>query len=153
QTTIDLEELLVRTIRTLAEALLLDRAHMVALAREGTLAHAGAGQPLSGPALARLATVLPRISPREPAYRLGDRVEGLDPVEQAFLANDVGLALVVPLRWRGETVGALLLGHKVTDTDFTSEDVTLLTSLAAQVSVSLQNALLLRDRIAVARFE
>ena len=50
-------------------------------------------------------------------------------------------------------VGALLLGDKVTGTDFTSEDVSLLATLASQVSVSLQNALLLRDRIAVARFE
>jgi sigma-B regulation protein RsbU (phosphoserine phosphatase) len=45
------------------------------------------------------------------------------------------------------------LGGKLTETSFTSEDVTLLTTLAAQVSVSLQNALLLRDRVAVARFE
>jgi serine phosphatase RsbU (regulator of sigma subunit) len=46
-----------------------------------------------------------------------------------------------------------LLGHKLTETHFSSEDVTLLATLAAQVSVSLQNALLLRDRVAVARFE
>src|SRR5204863_108440 len=50
-------------------------------------------------------------------------------------------------------VGALLLGDKVLGTDYTAEDVSLLTALAGQVSVSLQNALLLRDRVAVARFE
>jgi sigma-B regulation protein RsbU (phosphoserine phosphatase) len=50
-------------------------------------------------------------------------------------------------------VGALLLGHKLTGTSYTSEDVSLLTTLAAQVAVSLQNALLLRDRVAVARVE
>jgi len=69
------------------------------------------------------------------------------------LADQLHLTLLVPLRWRGDLVGALLLGGKVTETSFTSEDVTLLTSLAGQVSVSLQNALLLRDRVAVARFE
>jgi sigma-B regulation protein RsbU (phosphoserine phosphatase) len=63
------------------------------------------------------------------------------------------VALVVPLRWRDELVGALLLGDKLTGIAWTSEDVTLVTSLASQVSVSFQNALLLRDRVAVARFE
>jgi len=50
-------------------------------------------------------------------------------------------------------VGALLLGEKLTGIAWTSEDVTLVTSLGSQVSVSLQNALLLQDRVAVARFE
>jgi sigma-B regulation protein RsbU (phosphoserine phosphatase) len=153
QTTIDLEELLSRTIGTLAEAMLLERAYVVALTREGALAHTGAGQPLSTPALARVAELLPRISARESGYRLSDRIEGIEPESQAFLADELKLDLVVPLRWRGEILGALLLGHKVTGTNLTSEDLTLLTTLAGQVSVSLQNALLLRDRISVARFE
>jgi len=63
------------------------------------------------------------------------------------------LSLLVPLSWRGDLVGALLLGDKVLATDYTAEDVSLLTALASQVSVSLQNALLLKDRVAVARFE
>jgi sigma-B regulation protein RsbU (phosphoserine phosphatase) len=47
----------------------------------------------------------------------------------------------------------LLLGDKLTGTPYTSEDVALLGSLASQVSVSLQNALLLRERVGVARIE
>ncbi len=153
QTTIDLEVLLTRTIRTLSEALLLKTGHVVALTPAGPLSFTGAGQPLAGADLQRIAALLARISPRQTSYRLSDRVEGLSAEEQELLAGRFGVALVVPLRWRGDLVGALLLGEKLTGTAFTSEDVTLLTSLAGTVSVSLQNALLLRDRVAVARFE
>ena len=151
-TTIDLEVLLSRTIRTLAEALILKRAHIVVLTREGVVTHTGAGDALSEETLEDVAGFLPRVSSRQAAYRLADRIEGLTQEEQAHLAA-LGLALLVPLRWRGDLVGALLLGEKLTGTDFTSEDVTLLTSLAGQVSVSLQNALLLEERVTVARFE
>jgi sigma-B regulation protein RsbU (phosphoserine phosphatase) len=60
---------------------------------------------------------------------------------------------MVPLRWRNETLGIVLLGEKITGTEFTSEDVTLLNNLGSQMGVSLQNALLLRDRLKVARIE
>jgi sigma-B regulation protein RsbU (phosphoserine phosphatase) len=153
QTTIDLEVLLSRTIRTLADALLLRTAHVVALTPGGTIARTGAGDPPGDGALRRLAEMLPRVSPRQSAFRLSDRAEGLSSEEQALLAGELGLSLLVPLRWRGDTLGAILLGEKVTGMVFTSEDVSLLTTLAAQVSVSLQNALLLQDRVAVARFE
>jgi sigma-B regulation protein RsbU (phosphoserine phosphatase) len=50
-------------------------------------------------------------------------------------------------------VGGVLLGAKETETDYTTEDLNLLRDLAAQLAISLQNGLLLRDRVAVARFE
>ena len=152
QTTIDLEALLSRTIRTLAEAMLLRSAHIVALTDDEPIAHTGAGPPLSTVALWRLAEILPRF-PRGPSsFRSTDRIEGLSR-EDIETLSALGLTLVVPLRWREDLVGALLLGDKWTGTTHTSEDVTLLATLAGQVSVSLQNALLLRDRVAVARFE
>jgi sigma-B regulation protein RsbU (phosphoserine phosphatase) len=153
QTTIDLDELLDRSARTLADALLLRTVHVVALTRDGPVARTGAGAPLSEERLGRLAAVLPRIAEPGASYRLGDRIEGLSPEEHADLAGGGALSLLVPLRWRGELVGALLLGDKVTGMVITSEDVQLLTTLAGQLSVSFQNALLLRDRLAVARFE
>jgi serine phosphatase RsbU (regulator of sigma subunit) len=153
QTTIDLELLLARTIETVAETLILDRAHIVALPRRGIASHTGAGPPLEEADLAMLARALPRVSAQQTSYRLAERVDGLSREEQDVIAGRLGLALMVPLRWRGDLVGALLLGRKVLATDYTSEDVNLLTQLAQQVSVSLQNALLLRDRVAVARFE
>ena len=153
QTTIDLEVLLARTIDTVAETLILHDAHIVALSPHGIVAHTGAGEPLSEEALAMLSRLLPRISMRQSSYRLADRVEGLTREEQQELVRRLDLSLLVPLQWRGDLMGALLLGAKVLGTDYTAEDVNLLTSLAGQVSVSLQNALLLRDRVAVARFE
>lgn len=152
QTTIDLDALLQRTIRTLADAMLLRTAHVVVLTPEGALARSGAGEPPSAGALERLAALLPKLPVEGTSFRLSDRVGRLAPAEQAELGA-LGITLVVPLRWRDDLVGALLLGDKVTRTTHTSEDVALLTALAGQVSVSLQNALLLRDRVAVARFE
>ncbi|HEY6867776.1 MAG TPA: SpoIIE family protein phosphatase, partial [Candidatus Eisenbacteria bacterium] len=152
QTTIDLETLLSRTVGTLAEAMLLRTAHIVALTDDEPVCRTGAGPPLATESLWRLAVILPRFPGGEGSYRITDRIDGLPLDDRAVLAS-LGITLVVPLRWREELVGALLLGDKWTGTPHTSEDVTLLTALAGQVSVSLQNALLLRDRVAVARFE
>jgi serine phosphatase RsbU (regulator of sigma subunit) len=153
QTTIDLEDLLTRSIHTLAEALLLRTAYVVAFTQDGPIGRAGAGKPLDEPALLHLATILPRLSPTETSYRLADPVDGLRRLDRELLVGRLGITLVVPLRWRGETLGMLLLGEKLTATDHTSEDVTLLGALAGQMGVSLQNALLLRDRLVVARME
>jgi sigma-B regulation protein RsbU (phosphoserine phosphatase) len=152
QTTIDLEELLSRTVRTVSDTLLLRRAHVVVITPGQAVAHTGAGSPVPAEVLQRLGECLPRVSARQTSYRMADRVDGLTREEQDQVVNS-GATLLVPLRWREELVGALLLGDKLTGTPYTSEDVQLLTSLAGQVAVSLQNALLLRDRVAVARVE
>jgi len=152
QTTIDLEELLSRTVRTVSDTLLLRRAHIVVLSPGQAVAHTGAGSPVDPATLRRLGECLPRVSARQTSYRMSDRVDGLTREEQDHVVA-TGATLLVPLRWREELVGALLLGDKLTGTPYTSEDVQLLTTLAGQVAVSLQNALLLRDRVAVARVE
>ncbi|MEO5616952.1 MAG: GAF domain-containing SpoIIE family protein phosphatase [Candidatus Eisenbacteria bacterium] len=152
QTTIDLEELLSRTVRTVSDTLLLRRAHVVVITPGQAVAHTGAGAPVPPETLQRLGLCLPRVSARQTSYRMSDRVDGLSREEQDQVVA-AGATLLVPLRWREELVGALLLGDKLTGTPYTSEDVQLLTTLAGQVAVSLQNALLLRDRVAVARVE
>jgi sigma-B regulation protein RsbU (phosphoserine phosphatase) len=111
-----------------------------------------AGAPLDVVALRRIARLLGSVPAGEGSFRVADPIEGLEPADRAFLAA-LGISLVVPLRWQEDLVGALLLGEKHTGTPLTSEDAALLATLAGQVSVSLQNALLLRDRVAVARFE
>jgi sigma-B regulation protein RsbU (phosphoserine phosphatase) len=94
-----------------------------------------------------------RLSTQEASYRLSDPVDGLRRVDRELLVRKLGIELMVPLRWRNETLGLVLLGEKLTGTEFTSEDVTLLNNLGSQMGVSLQNALLLRDRLRVARIE
>ncbi len=153
QTTIDLEDLLTRSIRTLADALLLRTAYVVAFTQDGPVGRAGAGKALDDATLAHLATILPRLSPGETSFRLADPVDGLRRQDRELLVGRLGISLVVALRWRGEALGMLLLGAKLTATDYTSEDVALLGALASQMGVSLQNALLMRDRLAGARME
>jgi len=152
QTTIDLDALLARTITTLTDALLLRTGHIVVFGRGVPITRTGAGAPLDGPALEHIALLLARVPAAEGTFRVADPVAGLGPGDRALLAA-LGISLVVPLRWHDDLVGALLLGEKLTGTALTAEDAGLLATLAGQVSVSLQNALLLRDRVAVARFE
>ena len=153
QTTIDLEDLLNRSIRTLTEALLLRSAYIVAITAEGPVARTGAGEPLAQDSLDGVAEILPRLSREDPSYRLSDPVDGLRRRDRELLVRKLGVELMVPLRWRNENLGLVLLGEKITGTEFTSEDVTLLNNLGSQMGVSLQNALLLRDRLKVARIE
>jgi serine phosphatase RsbU (regulator of sigma subunit) len=152
-TTIELEVLLTNSVRTIADALLLRRAYLVALRRDGMIVRAGAGEPIPELEQPRLREVLLRLPPEEQTFRVADAVEGLSDSDRALLIGHLGCALVIPLRWRGETVGGVFLGEKVTGTQFTAEDVNLLSSLAAQMGVSLQNALLVSDRVEVVRLE
>ncbi len=153
QTTIDLDDLLNRSIRTLTETLLLRRAYIVAITADGPTSRAGAGEALSPEHLQGVVALLPRLSPTEASFRMSDPVDGLRRLDRELLVRTLGVELMVPLRWRGETLGVVLLGEKLTATEYTSEDVTLLNTLGSQMAVSLQNALLLRDRLRTARME
>jgi len=151
-TNIDLDLLLARSIRTLSEALLLKSGYIVALSRTGPLIHLGTGDPVAGDQVDRLPDVLERMPDDHDVFRISS-TRSMNREDRVFLRDVFGVELVIPLRTGGETVGALLLGRKVTGTVFTTEDVNLLTGFAAQMAVSLQNSLLLKDRVAVARFE
>ncbi len=153
QTPIDLEDLLTRSVKTLTEALLLRSSYLVAITADGPVVRTGAGESLSSETLDAVAAILPRLPTLEPSFRLADPVDGLRRVDRELLVRKLGIELMVPLRWRNENLGLVLLGEKITGTEFTSEDVTLLNNLGSQMGVSLQNALLLRDRVRVARIE
>ncbi len=151
--TLELEPLLTRSIRTIVDALVLRCGCVVALARGRVLIHSTTDTRLEPGEDERLRRALAALPADEASFRLVEPIEGLADEEREWLARRSGAALVVPLRSRGETVGALLLGAKVTGTDYSGEDVTLLTTLAGQMGVSLQNALLVREREESARFE
>lgn len=153
QTTIDLDDLLSRAARTMTEALLLRSSYVLALTREGPVSRAGAGDPLDEASMRQLGEILGRIEQSRAVFRLADPIDGLRRADRELLVHRLGGELLLPLRWRGETLGLVLLGEKLTRTEYTSEDESLLQSLASQMSVSLQNALLLRDRLQVARLE
>lgn len=153
QTTIDLDDLLTRSVRTVADTLLLRSAHVVAFTPEGPVARSGAGGPLGPEAFERLAAMAPRLPVNETSFRLSEPIDGLKRLDRELLEKTLRIELMLPLRWRGEVVGLLLLGEKLTATEYTSEDVALLGALGGQMAVSLQNSLLLRDRLRVARLE
>jgi serine phosphatase RsbU (regulator of sigma subunit) len=152
-TTIDLNEMLSQSIRTIGEALLLRSAHVVALSRDGPILFTGAGEPPGIKATAGLAPILARLPQDRESVRLDAEDDDLSPEDRTVLTREFHTHIVFPLRSKGETVGALILGEKVTGTEITAEEVALLTSLASQMSVSVQNGLLLRDRVAMARIE
>jgi len=153
QTTIELEDLLTRPIRTIAESLLLRTAYMVALPRGDVLVRVGAGAMPEPEDQAMLRDLLPRLPRTDESFRLADPVAGLTVADRALLVGRLRTSVILPLHSRGETVGAMLLGEKLTGTEYTSEDVALLSTLAGQMSVSLQNALLVQERVEVARME
>ncbi|MEK7329183.1 MAG: SpoIIE family protein phosphatase [Candidatus Eisenbacteria bacterium] len=153
QTTIELEDLLNRSIKTIADALLLRSAYLVALPRGGVMVRGGAGAPPAPADEALLPDLLSRLPVSADSFRLTDPVPGITLADRTLLVGRLGVSVILPLHSRGETVGALLLGEKLTGTDYTSEDVSLLSTLAGQMSVSLQNALLVRERVQVARIE
>ncbi|HYM79824.1 MAG TPA: GAF domain-containing SpoIIE family protein phosphatase [Candidatus Limnocylindria bacterium] len=153
QTTIELDPLLTRSIRTIAEALLLRHAHVVVLPPGGVIVQTGAGDPPAPEDQARLPNVLRELPAGEESVRAGDLKGRIPDADFELLAERLGAWLVIPLHSRGETVGALLLGEKLTGTEYSAEDVALLSTLAAQMSVSLQNALLVRERVQMVRLE
>lgn len=153
QTTIDLDDLLTGAARTMTEALLLRTSYVVAITQDGPVSRAGAGEPLDDESLRHLVVIAGRLESSQAVFRLSDPVDGLRRVDRELLVQRLGAEIMLPLRWRGESLGLVLLGAKLTRTEYTSEDVALLQALASQMAVSLQNALLLRDRLQVARLE
>ena len=151
--TLELETLLARSTRTIADAMLLRSARIAALTRDRLLVHAAGDQTLAPAELDHLRSVLLRLPPGEETLRVAEGLDGLSEEDHELLERRLDAALLLPLRTRGDTVGALILGPRVTGTEFTSEDVQLLQSLAAQMAVSLQNAMLVRDLEQTARIE
>jgi hypothetical protein len=70
QTTIDLEDLLNRSVKTLTEALLLRRSYVVALTADGPIVRTGAGEPMSQESVDQVAGIMPRLASQEASYRL-----------------------------------------------------------------------------------
>jgi phosphoserine phosphatase RsbU/P len=61
--------------------------------------------------------------------------------------------LLIPLAYRERLVGVLLLGDKVTKTNFSTEDMTLLSVLSNQIAIAMENARLYNETIEKQRIE
>jgi len=151
--TLDLETLLTRSTRTIAEAMLLRNARIAAFARGRLIVQSASGQTFEAAELQQLREALSHLPTGAETLRVTEGLDGLGEQDHQLIERRFDTALLLPLRAGGELVGALMLGPRVTGTEFTSEDVGLLQALAAQMSVSLQNALLVRDRENALRIE
>jgi len=75
-----------------------------------------------------------------------DRLELDSPVVREL--RDAGIRIVVPLVAQGELIGALYLGPRLSDQDYSSDDRKLLSTLAAQAAPAIRVAQLVREQAA-----
>ena len=60
--------------------------------------------------------------------------------DELVYLNDLKAELFIPLRAKKDLVGILVLGEKMSESPYTQEDISVLTTLANQTSVAIQNA-------------
>ncbi|HEY3523518.1 MAG TPA: SpoIIE family protein phosphatase [Candidatus Limnocylindrales bacterium] len=75
-----------------------------------------------------------------------DRLELDSPAVREL--RDAGIRIVVPLVAQGELIGALYLGPRLSDQDYSSDDRKLLSTLAAQAAPAIRVAQLVREQAA-----
>ena len=94
-----------------------------------------------------------RVLEGEQSAQTVDTLRERLPEGETDVLSDYGIELVVPVTGRGgRSVGAILLGEKASEERYSKPDRRLLESVAAQMAIVFENALL-RERVAVARRE
>src|SRR5205823_10267508 len=144
---LDVVRLSQRLVARIVETLVVDRmAPMLADERSGDFASIGDygfSQPV--PRLPRTSSMMTRLDG-------GHTVAFDDPIAAArFVAEEVefwrdaGIYYFVPCVFEGRAIAVLALGRKETDEPFNSEDLALLTAVAAQVATAIENGRLYRE--------
>lgn len=100
-------------------------------------------------------TAIPAGDPLETVLLSSGGPVGVDEIELdspviADLRN-AGVELIVPLIGQGELLGALYLGHRLSDQPYSTDDRRLLGSLASQVAPAMKVAQLVREQKAEAK--
>ena len=148
---LDVVRLSHRLVARIVETLVVDRmALMLAPGEPGEgsgdfTAIGDYGYPQGVPPLSRRSTMMSRLDS-------GHTVALDDPIAAArFLAEEVefwrdaGIYYFVPCIFQGRAIAVLALGRKETDEPFNSEDLALLTAVAAQVATAIENGRLYRQ--------
>jgi len=98
------------------------------------------------------------IAPNDPIIGLFESAEGpvdLDDLELESSAleqmREAGIKLAVPLVSQGELIGVLNLGPRLSEQDYSSDDLKLLANLAAQAAPAVRVGQLVREQEAEAR--
>ncbi len=93
------------------------------------------------------------IAPNDPLFAYLQSSTGVVEVERLELESPAlaeirasGIRIVVPLVAQGELIGALYLGSRLSDQDYSTDDRRLLTTLAAQAAPAIRVAQLVREQ-------
>ena len=93
------------------------------------------------------------IAPNDPLFAYLQSSTGVVEVERLELESPAlaeirasGIRIVVPLVAQGELIGALYLGPRLSDQDYSTDDRRLLTTLAAQAAPAIRVAQLVREQ-------
>ncbi len=74
----------------------------------------------------------------------GIRIDYL-PEEMKSIFKDIGFRFLIPIKSKGEIIGALLVGEKLSEESLNQEDIEFLTSIAGQMFIAIENAFLYED--------
>jgi serine phosphatase RsbU (regulator of sigma subunit)/anti-sigma regulatory factor (Ser/Thr protein kinase) len=116
-----------------------------------------ANAPAALPADGARADVAPavEIPPSDPLFALLQASNGAVDAERLQLDSpaldrlrEAGVRLIVPLVTQGELIGALYLGPRLSDQDYSKDDRRLLATLAAQAAPAIRVAQLVREQAA-----
>ena len=95
------------------------------------------------------------IAPTDPLFAYLQSTSGVVEVDRLQLESpglaelrSAGIRVVVPLVAQGELIGALYLGPRLSDQEYSSDDRRLLTTLAAQAAPAIRVAQLVREQAA-----
>lgn len=158
-TLMDLPSLGTRLTRSVFESMVTEGVALLARSTpEGRIELVGsAGFPGAPPGVwERLAAGLVALTGAErpvSVRELGLRGESPEAVKLAAAANEIPLALLVPLEYQGRLLGALVLGPKATRTRYTAEDLAVLVTLGNQTATALRNTHLLHENLKRAALE
>jgi serine phosphatase RsbU (regulator of sigma subunit)/anti-sigma regulatory factor (Ser/Thr protein kinase) len=101
------------------------------------------------PTVDRTASILPAVEvpPTDPLYALCVSAPGVIDLDELRLASDAvtglraaGIRLIIPLVNQGELIGMVQLGGRMSDQEYTSDDLRLLGNLAPQAAAALRVA-------------
>ncbi|MFN8622448.1 MAG: SpoIIE family protein phosphatase [Chloroflexota bacterium] len=95
------------------------------------------------------------IAPNDPLFAILQSASGVVEVERLELTSPAldalraaGIRVIVPLVAQGELVGALYLGPRLSDQEYSTDDRRLLSTLAAQAAPAIRVAQLVREQAA-----
>ena len=130
---------------TSAEALIDVPAEDVVSGAPAAAAGSGAAPASTGPAI--------EIAPSDPLFAYLESASGVVDAERLELASpalaalrSAGVRMIVPLVTQGELIGALYLGPRLSDQDYSADDRKLLSTLAAQAAPAIRVAQLVREQ-------